>query len=694
MSLDGTIRGVNEALVALTGHPREDLVGRALFRDLLSPGGQIFYETHIAPMLDLQGFVQEIAVEIVRADGARVSTLISAAVRPTADGRTDLVHMVLLDATERRTYEHELLVSHRRIERLQRISSRLASALDLQAVAEAAIDEVVDGAIADGAALLAYSTPMSTELTLFGFRADAPTLAEPWASLDVAEAPWLASALQSTSPLFVEGDDGHGLGVPPLLEAASRLAVLPLVIADSAVGLLCLASSEVREFPAEERTFLSALARSCAQAVDRAQLHQRVLDSAQPAAFLSSVSRALFDEPLSAVDRARLIVDMVVPEHADFATIELSDDESPPTAVRHVDGDLVEPLTELRRLARENADNAGSGARVRPSGGPILVSDVSDETLARLGLDDEELALVRRLDPGSFIGLPLLARGSEIGSMILGYSRSGRRFLETDLPFFVDLADRVALALENAQLYERERGIAFRLQMSLLPQPIRPDPRFNVTTRYRPASEALEIGGDWQDAFLVDGDRLGIAVGDVVGHDEAAALVMGRLSTALRAFALDGGGPALTLHRLSRFAGSIEGAECATVTYAELDLSGRVLTYACAGHMPPILQPPGEPSTPLWSGRSSALGIDPADVAAQATVPFPEGAAVLLFTDGLIERRDLPFDDSLSDLLAQLDRLPPLSMAGTTEFVLSKLVGEAPPDDDVCVVAVSLVDPS
>lgn len=689
MSRDGTIREVNDALVVLSGRQREDLVAGSRFRDLLSAGGRIFYETHLAPLLDLQGFLREIALDVVQPDGTTVSTLVSAAVRPD----TDLVQVVVLDATERRSYEHELLVSRGHIERLHTIASRFASALDLDSVAQVALDEVVGGSLAQGAALMAYAKPSRTEAPVMYVRTDPETLAAGWTSLDVATTAPLVEALQSTTPRFFDADDGPSLDLPPLVgpdQDPVRLAILPLVIEAKSIGLLCLASSTDRGFAADERTFLLTLARSCAQAVDRARLLQQAIDRERHLTFLSSISAALFNEPLVPTDRAQLIVDLLVPEHADFATIELSYAGSPPIAASHVVQDLVAPLRALRARIRDNQGTPRAATRVRPEGAPLLLSDVTEEILAEFALDDEEMRLVGTLEPRSFVALPLMARGREVGVMVLGHSQSGRQFTDDDLDFFVDLADRVALALENARLYEEQAGIAFRVQMSLLPEPLDPDPRVHLTALYRPATDALEIGGDWHDAFFVDSDRLGIAVGDVVGHDEAAALVMGRLSTALRAFALDGGGPALTLHRLSRFAHSINGAECATVAYAELDLNTRTLTYACAGHMPPILQVPGTPSEPLWSGRSAALGIDPTAAAEQASVPLPPGAAVLLFTDGLIEDRSRPFDDSLTDLVERLDRLPPLATADTAAAALEKLMADAPPGDDVCAVAVSL----
>jgi hypothetical protein len=139
--------------------------------------------------------------------------------------------------------------------------------------------------------------------------------------------------------------------------------------------------------------------------------------------------------------------------------------------------------------------------------------------------------------PLSFAALPLRVRGRVLGALTLSSFEPERRFGPEDVAFLSGLADRAALALENARLYEQERTVAHTLQQSLLAGEPPPDARFRVATKYRPAVETLEVGGDWYDTFPVAEGTIGIVVGDVVGRGIQAASAMGQLRSAIRALA-------------------------------------------------------------------------------------------------------------------------------------------------------------
>ena len=186
-----------------------------------------------------------------------------------------------------------------------------------------------------------------------------------------------------------------------------------------------------------------------------------------------------------------------------------------------------------------------------------------------------------------------------------------------DLPFLTDLADRTALALENARLYEDEREVAHVLQQTMLAGDPPVDPRFQVATHYRPAFVTLEVGGDWYDTFAVGEGRIGIGVGDVVGRGIQAASAMGQLRSAIRALAGADLRPARLIERLDVFVEQIETARWATLAYAEVDLGTGHVRFACAGHPPPLLVEPGSDPRFLWDGRSTPLGM-PVDARAEA----------------------------------------------------------------------------
>ena len=288
--------------------------------------------------------------------------------------------------------------------------------------------------------------------------------------------------------------------------------------------------------------------------------------------------------------------------------------------------------------------------------------------------------------------LPLVARGQLLGSVLLAMSGSLRRFGEDDLAFLTDVANRAAVALENARLLDHVQTVAQRLQRSQLPESLPTDSRFRLGAWYVPSAEQMEIGGDWYDAFMLSPDRLGLVVGDVVGHHIEAVMAMSQLRTALRAFALSESAPSTALGQLSRFAVSVPGGICATVIYAELDLHFKTLTYACAGHLPPVLATPGSAPRALWEGRSPPLGVLPDTPVTEATVELVPGAAVFLVTDGLIERRGESIDDGLQALIDRLAE-DALWQSGTAldELAASLLAGTQQADD-VCMLTVALAE--
>jgi len=243
-----------------------------------------------------------------------------------------------------------------------------------------------------------------------------------------------------------------------------------------------------------------------------------------------------------------------------------------------------------------------------------------------------------------------------------------------------------AQALERAQLYEREHAVAATLQKSLLPGSLPEDPRVSVATRYRPGTEELDVGGDWYDVIRVGDDRIGVAIGDVVGHGLEAASAMGQLRSALRGLALTGRGPGTVIEGLDRFARTSAPSTMATVAYAELDLEDNELRYACAGHPPPAVQIAGEVRF-LERGRTTPLAALPEPIRCnEETESFPAGSVLVLYSDGLIERRGEQLDLGMARLRDVLRDAPSGHPEALADRLLAELVGEVPQDDDVAVL--------
>jgi len=652
---DGTIVKVNTTFLTWTGHRSEDLVGRKRFQDLLSAGGRIYHETHFAPLLRMQGRIREIALDVVCADGRRLPVLVNSVLKTDASGSPLLVRTTVLDATNRKEYERELVrardrerAAHERTERLQRITAALGSALDAEQIGSTVIHEVVENLGADQAVFAVSDDDGELDVVSWhGYGADD---VEAWPADRRDPGGPTSVALQSREPLFLEEAGRPG-----------ALAVIPLVLDSRSIGVLCVSFPAARRFSDEDRGFMVACAGQCAQAVERARLHERTAEAARRSAFLARASRVLV-EVQTFSRRAQRLVDLVAREYADLAWIETAED-----------GDLELVAQAPRPSHAATADASAAVRHAMTTGAPQLVSEPGEGS--------------------SYVALPLRARGHVLGALTVMRFEPTPRFRASDLAFLGDLADRTGLALENARLYEHEREVAHVLQRTLLAGAPPRDPRFQVASYYRPAFETLEVGGDWYDTFALGDGRVGIVVGDVVGRGLQAASAMGQLRSAIRALACADLRPAQLIERLDTFVEQIETARWATLAYAEVDLESGRLSFACAGHLPPLLIEPAADPRFLWGGRSTPLG---ARVGArpEAEMTLPERARVLLYTDGLVERRDRSLDDGLNRLADEVSRRRDLPLpALVNELTEAMLVGEQG-EDDVCLLCLGFGAPS
>ena len=285
-------------------------------------------------------------------------------------------------------------------------------------------------------------------------------------------------------------------------------------------------------------------------------------------------------------------------------------------------------------------------------------------------------------DEGTMRTLPLNARGHTIGSLTIGPSRSG----QVGEALAREIATRVAIALDNALLYERELQVSHTLQLGLLGDGLPSVEGVVLAPAYRPGTAALEVGGDWYDAFTLPSGSLALLVGDVVGHGLEAAVTMGHLRGAVRALA-PSGSPAHVLEQLDVFVDSLPAASTATLAYVELEPSSGRFRYACAGHPPPLLLASARRSGFLWDGRSVPLGSVLGDRRGEGSGVLGQDETLVLYTDGLVERRN-------ESLEVGLERLASAAIGHTgdvdalVDHVCGALLEGSQLDDDVCVLAV------
>lgn len=281
----------------------------------------------------------------------------------------------------------------------------------------------------------------------------------------------------------------------------------------------------------------------------------------------------------------------------------------------------------------------------------------------------------------SLLGVPLLVGGAVLGVLHVG-TLTPRRFSADDIGLLQLVADRVALAV-HARTSQVERAAAGALQRSLLPTALPDVAGFELAARYVPGGRG-QVGGDWYDVFTLPSGALCVVVGDVVGRGLSAAVEMGRLRQALRAYTLDTADPAELLQRVDRQVRQFEPEVMATVLCAVVDPSGERMRVSTAGHPPPAISAgAGLPATLLDLPADLPIGVDPHRRRRTSTVALPRGAAVCLYTDGLVERRGQP-------LTAGLDRLTGAMFAGPAESVcaavMQALVGAEPPADDIALL--------
>jgi hypothetical protein len=281
--------------------------------------------------------------------------------------------------------------------------------------------------------------------------------------------------------------------------------------------------------------------------------------------------------------------------------------------------------------------------------------------------------------------LPLLVGSRLVGALAVVFPRR-HDFDPAERAFLLTVAGQVAAALDRAALADVRREMADTLQRSLLPRRLPSTDQITVAARYLPAVEGALAGGDWYDATLVAEDCLALTVGDVVGHGAGAAAIMGRLSSALSALLLAGHDPAQALEMLDRIAARTDDATLATVACLLLDPTTGRLTYSTAGHLPPLLIAPEQPVTYLEGGHGPALAVLNDVRRSNATTTVPVDATLLLYTDGLVERRDSTLDAGLEKLgitAATNSRAP---LRDLIDKLLTEMLFDGA-DDDVALLA-------
>ncbi|MBU4215656.1 MAG: SpoIIE family protein phosphatase [Actinobacteria bacterium] len=397
-------------------------------------------------------------------------------------------------------------------------------------------------------------------------------------------------------------------------------------------------------------------------------------------------------ERLELTDAADAVADIATPALATWGFVALVDERD---TVRRVHVAVADPQDDATARALEQLDHTWITTcapqvlqALTADRDDILMPESVDVAAVRAGTAPAQLALLEQLGLGSVLVVPLWARDRVLG--VLGFVHSQARGFDARAVITgAHLGRRAGLALDNVRLYRAERQAALALQNRLLPRPT-PVPGLDVSASYLPSDRQAEVGGDWFDILTLPDGTVGLTIGDVVGHDMVAAASMGQVSSLLRAQAWTGAEPVEVIRGLGgllRHTGSVDIATCVYLRW-QATPDGARLRYANAGHPPPFLRLPDGTVQRLDAPPTLPVGLDDGTrPATQGDLDVPHGSVLVLYTDGLVERRHRPLREGLRALADALAQAPASGAQEIRDHLLQRLAADRL-DDDVCLLVV------
>ncbi len=682
----GRVIGVNQRYAELTGVPRERHVGAPL-ADLAPRIGATVVGAARA-VLDGAAHVDgvEITTKAAGPDGGERFWLLSHFPVRDAAGTITGVGSLAVDITEQRRRERAVrlaarigdLVSRSEDDVLYRAAAATvpefadlclicvpAGGGELRRSAIAYVDSLVERALVDSD----ERWPMDVDRIrrLLGDR----------------EHLLVAEVTDEIRTSFLSGDPAEAALVE--LAGVRSALIAPLRAGARDLGVVVFAHTDAsgRRFGAADTELARDVGARIAQLVDRRQLAHEADRAGARLGLLAAISELLTVD-LDSQARLDAIVDVVVPIFADTCSVYVP-----------VDGGIemgafasVEPLAEAEYHAlelpiRHEFDDDVPQVRVMQTNQPLLVPvfDVNEA----VAWDSVGARLRAAAKTGSFILCPLPGTDGPIG--VIGFALRGdeRRYESADLPLAEEIARRVSPAVENAWRFEREAATAEQLQRVLLPERLAHLDTVELAARYLPSSVDVRVGGDWYDSVELPSGELLVAIGDVVGHGGSAATWMGKLRSVVQFCGLDGRGPAATLRHVNDYCKLLPGSDMTTVMIAVYDPVTQRLRFASAGHPPAMVRTADGEVRTVWEGRGPPLGALDHPTFEESELTLGPGDLLVLYTDGLVERRAESLD-------VGLERLEQAVASGTgdveriADTLIGELLGGGPAADDVAVL--------
>ena len=586
-----------------------------------------------------------------------------------------------LEQIERRRAQAEAAKRSDETRRLQEVTAALSLASTSTEVAETCLTHVLEAVEAE-AGFVVLSRPEGVIVDFVSSSGYSDDELRHWGTFALDSNVPFARAIAAGEPVWaLTHAEMAGFDVGGELDDQGWVSI-PLRTAAGVRGALHVSFRRPRELSDDERRWLQAVVSQCAQALERSRLFDAELVLRRRSDRLQSMTAAL-SNALTRADVAKVVVDEIGPDLGASATaLGIVLEERRLVQLLAWVGYSDESVESRREVSLDEPTPGNRAVKRRVSAFYESLANVQD---AVPGVSE----VMELAEHESFLYVPLVAARRANGLLVMSWaeryalSPEERRFVEA-------LAGQAAQALDRASAFESEQSIAETLQRSVLPASLPRVEGMQLAARYLPGTAGVAVGGDWFDAIRLQDGQLGLVVGDVVGKGVQAAATMGQLRNGLRAFSLDRMKPSSTLTRLNRLAEEIMETAFATVVYAVIDGDTGVCRYSSAGHPPPLVVFPDRRVEFLEGGRGLPLGAGTDTRYTQAIVDLPVGSTVVLYSDGLVERRGESIDVGLERLsLAALEG--PREPEQLVEHLLQRLVGSEDRGDDIALLAVRLL---
>ncbi len=474
----------------------------------------------------------------------------------------------------------------------------------------------------------------------------------------------------------------------------------PIHYRGACVGIIKMLSREQRDRDASVVELMDAvgghlgeLLHASAQAAEREQLVEQLLEARRRNEFLLLATQVL-SEVVDYSDMVERLAQVSVPVLADLCLIDIGDEDGQirRMAAWHADPRKRALTEELRTSYSPDPEGNHPILEVMRTGRSTWSSSMSDEFLRATSRDDRHYAILKALDFTSYMSVPLRLRDDQVlGTVTLVSAGSGRRFAEKDLGLAEQLATQVSSVVSRARAYDRERRISHELQRNLLPDAIPSIDGWEVAARYLPASVGVEVGGDWYDVVPITDQLVALVVGDVEGHDLEAAKIMSRLRHTLGLLLLEERAPGKALERLNRVSLSRVGSRLSTALVGVLDTASGAISFSSAGHHSPVCISAGQ-AVELPVPPGPPLGVEVCHYKSHEFLL--DQRCLLMFTDGLVERRGATLDARMALLESSLRATTSAEPGHVADFVIDAMTADEKSSDDIVVLTACRRDPN